>query len=129
MPRQTDGGQANGDVIQYVIDGQNRRIAKKVNGRIIDKWLYAGQLTPVAELDSADNIIARFSGGYVNKRDTIYQIITDHLGSPRLVVNVATGVVVQRIDHDEFRNVTYDSNPGLQPFGFAGGLYDPDMRL
>ena len=38
----------------------------------------------------------------MNKRDTIYQIITDHLGSPRLVVNVATGVVVQRIDYDEF---------------------------
>ena len=41
----------NGDVIQYVIDGQNRRIAKRVNGAITNKWLYAGQLTPVAELD------------------------------------------------------------------------------
>ncbi len=129
----------NGNVIQYVIDGQNRRIAKRVNGRITDKWLYArlarreseraGQLTPIAELDSADNVIARFSGGYLNKRDTIYQIITDHLGSPRLVVDVATGTVVQRMDYDEFGNVTYDSNPGFQPFGFAGGLYDPETKL
>jgi YD repeat-containing protein len=71
----------DGDVIQYVIDGQNRRIARKLNGRITNKWLYAGQLTPIAELDSADNIVARFSGGYMNKRDTIYQIITDHLPS------------------------------------------------
>jgi RHS repeat-associated protein len=119
----------NGDVIQYVIDGQNRRIARKLNGRITNKWLYAGQLTPIAELDSADNVIARFSGGYLNKRDTIYQIITDHLGSPRLVVNVSTGAVVQRIDYDEFGNVVYDSNPGFQPFGFAGGLYDPETKL
>jgi RHS repeat-associated protein len=119
----------NDDVIQYVIDGQNRRIAKKVNGRIVDKWLYAGQLTPVAELDSANDIIARFSGGYMNKRDTIYQIITDHLGSPKLVVNVQTGIVVQKIDYDEFGNVTFDSNPGFQPFGFAGGLYDPETKL
>ena len=59
----------------------------------------------------------------MNKRDTIYQIITDHLGSPRLVVNASTGVIVQRIDYDEFGNVTYDSNPGFQPSGFAGGLY------
>jgi hypothetical protein len=88
----------NGDVIQYVIDGQNRRIAKKLNGRIVDKWLYAGQLTPVAELDPADNVIARFSGGYMNKRDTIYQIITDHLGSQRLIVNVATGEIVQKMN-------------------------------
>ena len=64
-----------------------------------------------------------------NKRDTIYQIITDHLGSPRLVVNVATGIVVQRMDYDEFGNVTYDSNPGFQPFGFAGGLYDTETKL
>jgi YD repeat-containing protein len=71
----------NGDVIQYVIDGQNRRIAKRVNGRIVDRWLYAEQLTPIAELDSADNVIARFSGGYLNKMDAIYQIITDHLPS------------------------------------------------
>ena len=82
-------GQANGDVIQYVIDSQNRRIGKKVNGKWINKWLYAGQLTPIAELDSANSIIAHFSGGYMNKRDTIYQIFTDHLGSSRLVVNVA----------------------------------------
>ena len=65
----------------------------------------------------------------MNKRDTIYQIITDHLGSPRLVVDVSTGDVVQRIDYDEFGNIAYDSNPGFQPFGFAGGLYDPETKL
>ncbi len=65
----------------------------------------------------------------MNRRDTIYQIITDHLGSPRLVVNVSTGVIVQRIEYDEFGNVIYDSNPGFQPFGFAGGLYDSDTKL
>jgi hypothetical protein len=27
---------------------------------------------------------------------------------------------------DEFGNVLADSNPGFQPFGFAGGLYDAD---
>ena len=43
----------NKDRIDYIIDGQNRRIGKKVNGVIIKKWIYSGQLTPVAELDSA----------------------------------------------------------------------------
>lgn len=65
----------------------------------------------------------------MDKNDTAYQIITDHLGSARMVVNVATGAVVQRINYDEFGNVVYDSNPGFQPFGFAGGLYDPDTKL
>ncbi|MFZ1082876.1 MAG: RHS repeat-associated core domain-containing protein [Candidatus Kryptoniota bacterium] len=100
-----------------------------MNGTITNKWLYAGQLAPVAELDSANNVIARFSGGYMNRNDTIYQIITDHLGSPRLVVNVATGAVVQRMDYDEFGNIIYDSNPGFQPFGFSRGMYESDCGL
>jgi RHS repeat-associated protein len=31
--------------------------------------------------------------------------------------------------HDEFGNVIQDSNPGFQPFGFAGGLYDRNTKL
>lgn len=30
---------------------------------------------------------------------------------------------------DEFGNVLNDTNPGFQPFGFAGGLYDADTGL
>ncbi len=37
--------------IDYVVDGQNRRIGKKVNGTLIQGFLYQNQLNPVAELD------------------------------------------------------------------------------
>jgi RHS repeat-associated protein len=33
------------------------------------------------------------------------------------------------LDYDDFGFVTQDTNPGFQPFGFAGGLYDPDTGL
>jgi RHS repeat-associated protein len=33
------------------------------------------------------------------------------------------------MNYDEFGNVTSDTNPGFQPFGFAGGLYDRDTGL
>jgi RHS repeat-associated protein len=33
------------------------------------------------------------------------------------------------MDYDEFGRVIADSNPGFQPFGFAGGLYEPDTGL
>ena len=59
----------------------------------------------------------------------LYRIITDHLGSVRLVVDAQTGAVAQRMDYDEWGNVLEDTNPGFQPFGFAGGLYDPDTGL
>jgi len=35
----------------------------------------------------------------------------------------------QRLAYDEFGRVLGDSNPGFQPFGFAGGLYDADTGL
>jgi RHS repeat-associated protein len=55
--------------------------------------------------------------------------LTDHLGSVRLVVNTADGAIAQRLDYDEYGQVLQDTNPGFQPFGFAGGLYDPDTKL
>jgi RHS repeat-associated protein len=58
-----------------------------------------------------------------------FRFITDPTGSVRLVVNAATGAVVQRLDYDAFGNVLADTNPGFQPFGFAGGLYDRDTGL
>ncbi len=38
-------------------------------------------------------------------------------------------MVVQQIDYDEFGVVTQDTNPGFQPFGFAGGLYEQATGL
>jgi len=46
-----------------------------------------------------------------------------------LVVDANTGAIAQRIDYDEFGFVVMDSNPGFQPFAFAGGLYDRDTGL
>ena len=61
--------------------------------------------------------------------NTVYRLITDPLGSVRLVVNAETGEVVQRMDYDAFGRVLQDTAPGFQPFGFAGGLYDDDTGL
>jgi len=33
------------------------------------------------------------------------------------------------MDYGPFGEVLYDSNPGFQPFGFAGGIYDQHTRL
>ena len=36
---------------------------------------------------------------------------------------------MQQLDYDAWGQVTLDTNPGWQPFGFAGGLYDPVTGL
>ena len=66
---------------------------------------------------------------YMVQGATTFRIVTDHLGSPRLLINTATGAVVQQMNHDEFGRVIQDTDPGFTPFGFAGGLYDPDTQL
>lgn len=130
-----------GTTITYVVDGRNRRVGRKVNGTWTHRWLYQNALSVVAELDGSGVLKKRFvyaSRGHVpdvmvvknaSGPDDVYRLITDHLGSVRLVVNVATGVVAQRLAYDAWGNVTEDTAPGFQPFGYAGGLYDPETGL
>ena len=126
-----------GDIsIDYIIDARNRRIGKKINGELKQAFLYQDQLKPIAELNADGSVKSRFVYGtkvnvpeYMVKDSISYRIITDHLGSPRLIVNAQTGEVVQRMDYDSFGNVTKDTNPGFQPFGFAGGIYDLHTQL
>lgn len=126
-----------GDItIDYVIDGLNRRIGKKVNGALTQGFLYKDQLNPIAELASDSTVVARFVYGdkanvpaYMIKGGKSYRIVSDHLGSPRLVIDSSDGSIVQRMDYDVWGRVTQDTNPGFQPFGFAGGLYDQHTQL
>ena len=126
----------NGTIIDYLVDGKDRRVGKKINGVQAQGFLYQEQLKPIAELDGNNNVVSRFVYAthvnvpdYMIKGGVTYRIITDHLGSPRLVVNTTDGSITQRMDFDEFGNVISDSNPGFQPFGFAGGLYDLNTGL
>ena len=122
--------------IDYLIDGRDRRIGKQVNGELVQGFLYQDQLNPVAELDGEGNVVARFVyadkinvPAYMVKDGTTYRIISDHLGSPRLVVDTATGNIAHRMDYDAYGEVIEDTNPGFQPFGYAGGIYDPHTGL
>ncbi len=128
----------DGTQIEYLVDGRNRRIGKKVNSTLVQIFLYEVRPNPSAQLDPTNerNEINSFVYAsrnnvpdYMVKGDGTYRIITNHLGSPRLVIDVVVGAVVQRMDYDEFGNITKDTNPDFQPFGFAGGLYDCDTRL
>jgi RHS repeat-associated protein len=126
----------SGTLVEYVIDGENRRVGKKVNGVVVARWLYRDGLKPVAELNGAGALVSQFvyasspnEPDYVVKSGTKFRIVKDQLGSVRLVINVATGAVAQMMRHDAWGNVLQDSNPGFVPFGFAGALYDPDTGL
>ena len=98
--------------------------------------MYKDGLNPIAELDSAGSVTARFVYAsranvpdYVIKGGTTYRIISDHLGSPRLIIDTTTGAIAQQIEYDEWGMILVDTVPEFQPFAFAGGLYDADSKL
>ncbi len=126
----------DGTVIEYVIDAQNRRVGRKVNGTLTQGWLYGDQLNPVAETDGAGNIVSRFVYGarsnvpdFMIRGGITYRIISDHLGSVRYVLDPSTGNIMESRDYDEFGNVASASNSAFEPFAFAGGIVDLDTDL
>ena len=124
----------DGTDLTYQLDGMNRRIGRRINGVLGERFLYSGHRA-VAQLDANGAVLSRFIyarsrvPAYLTQGSVAFRILTDRQGSVRLVVNTSTGAVVQRLDYDSFGNVTLDTNPGFQPFGFAGGFYDPATKL
>lgn len=125
----------DGRTIEYVLDGRSRRVGRNVDGVRVQGWLYREQ-RPVAELDGQGQVVSRFVYGthpyvpdYMVKGGSTYRLVRDAQHSIRLVVDTQTGEVAQRLRHDAFGRVLEDTRPGFQPFGFAGGLVDPETGL
>jgi len=92
----------DGRLIEYAHDPLGRRIAKKIDGLIAEKYLWQGMTT----------LLAVYNGN-----------------SLRMVVD-ASGNVVKMVEYDSFGNIITDTNAGFSmPFGFAGGLHDRDTGL
>ncbi|MEO7113498.1 MAG: RHS repeat-associated core domain-containing protein, partial [Polyangiaceae bacterium] len=103
---------------------------------MVQGFLYRNAIKPIVELDGSGNVVARFVYGtssivpdYVIKSGSTYRIFSDQAGSPRVVVDVSSGSIIERIDYDERGNTLKDTNPGFIPFGFAGGIVDRDTAL
>ncbi len=127
----------DGTLIEYLFDARNRRIGKLVDGVFYKGWLYKDELSPVAELDSSGAIELLFVYGawphvpdyVIRSNGDVDRLVTDRIGSVRLVVSVATGQLVARREYSAFGEITVDNKPSLIPFGFAGGLYDEHTGL
>jgi RHS repeat-associated protein len=130
------GLQQGDTVITYLVDGLGRGVARLRDWTVTHKWLYGDRLGPIAELDGSGSLVARYVYGpavnvpeYMVKSGSTYRIVSDQLGSVRLVVDVATGDVLQRMSYDAYGRVVEDTNPGFQCFGYAGGLWDATTGL
>ncbi|MCY7378237.1 MAG: RHS repeat-associated core domain-containing protein, partial [Gemmatimonadaceae bacterium] len=127
---------SGGSLVTYDADAAGRRVRRKVNGVTTNRWLYNAGQSPIAEVDSAGTVITRFVYGergevpeFMVQGGRNFRFILDGLGSVRAVVDAMTGVAAQVIDYDAYGRITNNSNPGLQPFAYAGCLYDAITAL
>ena len=121
--------------ISYLHNANNQRVAKLIDGQIVEKYLWANLTTLLAIYDKDDNLVQRFE--YANARMPIsmvfngdkYYLHYDQVGSLRAVSN-SSGNIVKEVVYDTFGNILSDSNLSFKiPFGFAGGLLDKDTNL
>jgi len=121
--------------ITYKHNALNQRVAKLVNGQVVEKYLWKDLTTLLAIYDKDDNLKQRFE--YADSRMPVamtsngqkYYLHYDQVGSLRAITDTNHNIV-KEIVYDTFGNVLSDSNPSFTvPFGFAGGLYDQDTKL
>ncbi|MBI2390786.1 MAG: hypothetical protein HYV09_14445 [Deltaproteobacteria bacterium] len=136
---------AGGPTVEYLVDALGRRIGRREGTGNWTFWVYAGDLAPVAELDHTGAVVSRFVYAtrvnvpdYVIQGAKTYRVLTDHLGSVRLVVDTSNGAVAHTVTYDDgaFGALTSETTDAAyvgiyrpMPFGFAGGLHDRTTKL
>jgi RHS repeat-associated protein len=122
-------------VIEYIHDPLGRRIAKVVNGAIVEKYLWQGLTRLLAVYDGSNTLLMRFEYAdarmpvSMTKGGSTYYLTYDQIETLRVVTD-ASGNVAKRIDYDSFGKVLNDTAPTFYvPFGFAGGLHDRDTGI
>jgi len=121
--------------IEYLHNANNQRVAKKINGEIVEKYLWANLTTLLAIYDKDDNLVQRFE--YADQRMPIammqnnqkYYLHYGQVGSLRAITDTDKNII-KEVSYDTFGNILRDSNEAFKiPFGFAGGLQDNDSGL
>lgn len=127
--------QTSDHTIEYRHNALGNRVAKLKDGQVTERYLWQDKTTLLATYDGNGNLKQRFNYALghaptsYTENGTTYYLLTDQLGSPRVITDSA-GQVVKAIEYDAYGNVTADSNPSITlPFGFAGGLKDDDTGL
>ncbi|MFN3698373.1 MAG: RHS repeat domain-containing protein [Pseudobdellovibrio sp.] len=128
----------DGKIIEYKVDGFNRRVKKLVNGVASEYYIWYDQTRIAAILDSnkQPKLIyiygpeSSHSPSFIVKDNHTYKIIHDPgTGSIRYVVDPVNTLIMQELEYDEFGNMMKNTNPDFQPVTYTGGLYDKDTKF
>jgi hypothetical protein len=107
---------SGGKEAAHTVDAIGRRIARAEDRVAMARWLYQDALRPAAEYDGQGSL--RWQFVYATDRHVPdvaidgagqkYRLVTDQIGSLRLVIRGSDGVVVQRMRHDAWGRIEED---------------------
>ena len=122
-------------------------VGRKKNGAWTARWVYGAGLGPVAELDADGYVAKRFVyGSHANVPDyvvtltrtttttleSVAAVVHDRRGGVRELIAMTDSLSPVHTTYDEYGRIS-DPNPvnvGVSvPFGFAGGMFDPETGL
>ncbi len=123
------------NTIEYILNPLEQRVAKKVDGQITEKYLWADLTILLAVYDANDTLTQRYNYTHnrmptsMTQNNQTYYLHYDQVGTLRLITDINQNII-KEITYDTFGNILQDTNPNFQvPFGFAGGLHDTDTNL
>lgn len=110
------------NVTEFVYDGLSRRVAEKLNGIVIKRWLWDG--TEMAEeRDAAGSAVTkRFFGQGEQIGGTNYYFTRDHLGSV-IELTDASGILKTRYSYDPYGRRSKIFGNVESDFGFTGHYF------
>lgn len=127
------------DEVSFQYNGSTQRVLKQVNADSTILYLRGLQSYPLVEKskDSSGETEVYYIRGpkgllAVNKKDGLYFVLKDHLGSTRVVVEAEEegNTVVASCDFDPFGNVIRTSgDTSIVPYRFTGQEYDAETGL
>jgi RHS repeat-associated protein len=129
------GVQIGSKLIAYSYDSQDRRIAKFVDGALVERYGHDG--TNLAVVFDASGAVAHryLYGGSIDEvladqtPTSVNWALADRLGTVDLIVD-AQGGVIDRVTFDSFGNKVSESAPAKAfRFGFTGRELDPETGL
>ncbi|UZP66323.1 hypothetical protein N1030_11935 [Desulfovibrio mangrovi] len=126
----------DGRVVEYLLDAAGRRIAKSVNGVMLEKFAWRDAVTLESTSRPDGSGLCRFIYSQDSRMPVCMEsgglrlsLAFDKSGTPFAVAN-ANGDLIQACKHDAFGNVVSMLTQDVRiPFGFGGGLFDADTGL
>ncbi len=120
--------------ISYEHSPTHQIIAKKINGEIVEKYLWLN-LKLLAIYDKNDKLKTRYFYGNEQvpykmiKNGKIYYMYYNQINSLKLITD-KNGKIIKQLDYDAYGNIIKDTNKSfLIKIGFAGGFMDEDTKL